>query len=416
MITTIQGAVGLLLLIALCYGLSESRSHIKPGIVLKSLGLQLVFALLLLKLPASQQLFVYLNEGITELQAATRAGTSFIFGFLGGGPLPYDETNPGASFILAFQAMPLVIVVSVLSALLMFWRILPLIMRGFSFLLEKTLEIGGALGLAVSANAFLGMVESPLLIKPYLAKMSRAELFAVMCAGMATIAGTMLALEAAVISRVVPDAIGHLISCSIITLPGVIWVSHLLLPHEGEVTRGDQAIDRGADSTMDAIATGTQNGLQLYLNIIAMIIVIVALVYLVNAVLGMLPEVGGSAITLERLLGYIMAPLVMMMGIPWSDALVAGQLMGTKVVLTEFVAYVRFGEMAPEVMSEKSRIIMAYALCGFANLVSLGIMITGLVTMVPERRDDILNLGFRSIVGGTLATCSSATLVGLLWW
>lgn len=409
-----QSVIGLLLLISLCFLFSENRREVSPAIVIKSLLLQIVFALLLLKLPASQGLFSVLNAGISELQAATQAGTTFIFGYLGGGDLPFDETIPGGGFVLAFQAMPLVIVISVLSAILMYWKVLPLIMRGFSFILEKTLEIGGALGLGISANAFLGMIESPALIKPYLAKLSRGEMFAVMCAGMATIAGTMLALEAAVISRVVPNAIGHLISASLITLPAVVYISHLLVPDNTRVTSGDTEIDRGADNLMDAIATGTSNGLQLFLNIIAMIIVIVALVYLVNAMLGVLPLVYGEAITLERVLGVLMAPLTMMMGIPFSEAFVTGQLMGTKVVLTEFVAYVRFGQIPPEELSERTRIIMTYALCGFANFVSLGIMITGLVTMVPERRNEIMDMGLKSIVAGTLATCTSATIVGII--
>lgn len=410
----VQSLVGLMIMMAICFAFSEKRQNVRFSIVIKSLILQVIFAALLLKLPASQQLFVVLNGAIAELQAATQAGTTFIFGYLGGGPLPFEETAPGGGFVLAFQAMPLVIVISVISAILMYWKILPLLMRGFSLILEKTLEIGGALGLGISANAFLGMIESPLLIKPYLAKMSHGELFAVMCAGMATIAGTMLALEAAVISSVVPDAIGHLISCSLITLPAVVYVSHLLVPDQGPVTSGGIEVDRGADNLMDAISTGTSNGLQLFLNIIAMIIVIVALVYLLNAILGVFPNVYGEAITLERMLGVIMAPLTMMMGIPWQEAFVTGQLMGTKVVLTEFVAYVRFGQIPVEELSERTRIIMTYALCGFANFVSLGIMITGLVTMVPERRTEIMDMGLKSIAAGTIATCTSATIVGII--
>ena len=166
---------------------------------------------------------------------------------------------------------------------------------------------------------------------------------------------------------------------------------------------------------MHAISTGTANGLQLFLNIIAMIIVIVALVYLVNAILGVLPQISGEDITLERMLGVVMAPLTLMMGIPWHEALVTGQLMGTKAVLTEFVAYVRFGQIPVEELSERTRIIMTYALCGFANFVSLGIMVTGLVTLVPERRTEIMELGFKSIVAGTISTCTTATLVGIIF-
>ena len=401
-------------MIGLCYLFSENRREVHFPVVIKSLLLQLLLAVILLKLPASQNLFVVLNEGIAVLQAATREGTTFIFGYLGGGQLPFDETIPGGGFILAFQAMPLVIVISVISAILMYWKVLPLIMRGFSLILEKTLEIGGALGLGISANAFLGMIESPLLIKPYLSKLNHGEMFAVMTAGMATIAGTMLALEAAVISSIVPDAIGHLISCSLITLPGVVYIAHLLVPDRSRVTSGDGAIDQGAENLMDAISTGTTNGLQLLLNIIAMIIVIVALVYLVNATLGVFPDIYGEAITLERILGVLMAPLTMMMGIPWNEAFITGQLMGTKVVLTEFVAYVRFGQLPVEELTERTRIIMTYALCGFANFVSLGIMITGLVTMVPERKVEIMGMGLKSILAGTIATCTTATLVGII--
>ncbi len=410
----IQSIVGLSFLIGLCYLSSENRAEVRFRIVIKSLLLQVVLAVLLLTLPASQQLFTVLNDGIAELQAATEQGTTFVFGYLGGGPLPYQDLGNGASFVLAFQAMPLIIVISALSAILMYWKVLPLIMRGLSFVLEKTLEIGGALGLGISANAFLGMIESPMMIKPYLQKLNRGELFAVMCAGMATIAGTMLALEASVISAVVPDAVGHLISCSLITLPAVVYISHLLVPDNSGITSGDQDIDRGADNLMDAISTGTTNGLQIFLNVIAMIIVIVALVSILNALLGLFPDIDGSAITLERILGVLLAPLTLMMGIPWTEAFTTGQLMGTKTVLTEFVAYVRFGQIPVEELSERTRIIMIYALCGFANFVSLGIMITGLVTMIPARKNEVMSLGLKSIVAGTIATCTSATIVGII--
>ena len=406
--------MGLALLLSLCVMFSESRVNVRTRIVIKSFLLQTLLALILLKLPASQGLFVFLNDGISVLQAATKAGTSFIFGYLGGEALPFQTNEKGDGFILAFQAMPLIIVVSVISSILMYLKILPLIMRGFSFILEKTIEVGGAVGLGVSANAFLGMIESPLLIKHYLEKISRGELFAVMVAGMATIAGTMLALESAIISSVVPNAIGHLISCSLITLPAAIYIAHIFVPDNSSVTTGDAASDRGADSFVDAISVGTSNGLQIFLNVIAMIIVIVALVFLVNAFLGVLPEVAGEAATLERVLGFLLIPLTMMMGIPSEQAFIAGQLMGTKLVLTEFIAYVRLGDLPLDAMSERSRIIMTYALCGFANFVSLGIMVSGLITLVPKRKQEIIDLGLKSLIAGTIATCSTATLVGII--
>ena len=414
MTANLQSLFGLCVFFGLCYIASENRAAIRLKLILPSLILQFLLALALLKMPAMQQLFVVLNKLVLALQQATEAGTSFIFGFLGGGALPFEENAPGASYVLAFRALPIILITSVISALLVYWRILPAIMRGVSKLLERTLGIGGAVGLSVSANAFIGMVESPLLIRPYLARLTRSELFAVMCAGMATISGTMLALEASVIGHVVPDAVGHLLSASLITLPGVILVAHLLIPETGEITTGKAEIDRGADSAMDAVTKGTQTGLNLLLNIIAMIIVMVALVHLINAGLGLLPEIGGSVITLERLLGFFMAPVTWLMGIPWSEAITTGQLMGIKTILTEFIAYINLGKIPADELTVRSRIIMTYALCGFANFVSLGIMLTGLIIMVPERRAEILDLGFKSIIGGTVATSCTAAIIGVV--
>lgn len=412
---SLQSLFGLLVILAVCYGLSEKRNAVKPGLVVTGLIIQCLFALALLKIPAMQHLFMFVNEFVYQLQQATEAGTSFMFGYLGGASLPYTENAPGASYVLAFRALPLILLTSVLSALLVYWRILPLLTKLFSLVLEKSLRIGGAVGIGVSANAFIGMVESPLLIRPYLSSLTRSELFAVMCAGLATISGTMLALEASVISAVVPDAAGHLLSASLITLPGVIVISHLLVPETSTITTGKTEIDRGADSVMDAISKGTQNGLNLLLNIVAMIIVMVALVHLVNAVLALLPEVADSPLSLERILGLLLAPLTWLMGIPWSEAFVAGELMGTKTILTEFLAYLRLGELSDELMSLRSRIIMTYALCGFANFISLGIMITGLIIMAPQRRNDVLELGFRSLIAGTLATSCTATIIGIIY-
>ena len=414
MMGSLQSATGLAIIIALCAFFSSNRTAIRPSLLAKGLVLQLIFALLLLKMPTTQALFEFLNQGLEVLQRSTMAGTNFVFGYLGGGELPYDETRPGASYILAFQTMPMLIVISVLSALLVYWRVLPMVMRGLSLLLEKTLGVGGAVGLAIASNAFLGMVESPLMIRPYLSKLTSSELFAVMMAGMATIAGTMLVIEAAVISDVVPNATGHLISASLITLPGIVYISHLLEPNTGSLTGSDKGIDRGGDSVIDVITKGTQMGLNLFLTVIAMILVIVSLVHLLNAILHLLPDVFGAPVSLERILGYLLAPLTWLMGVPWSESVQAGQLMGTKTILTEFIAYIRLGEVADAALGPRSRIIMTYALCGFANFVSLGIMLAGLVTMVPDRRDEIFGFGMKALIGGTVATCTSACLIGIL--
>lgn len=382
---------------------------------MKGLVAQLVIALLLLKIPASQYLFSAINSAVLALTKSTEAGTSFVFGFLGGGQLPYVETVGGGSFVLAFRVLPLIMVVSVLSGLLSYWRILPLIISGMTRLLQRALGIGGAVGMAISANAFLGMVESPLLIRPYIARLGRGELFAVMTAGMATIAGTMLALEAAVIADSIPNAAGHLLSASLITLPAVVYISHLLVPNTGEVTGGDSRIVADGNSVVDVLARNTQTGLQIFLNVIAMLIVVVALVHLANSILALLPDFYGAPISMERMLGYLFAPFVWLLGIPWSEAVQAGQLMGIKVVLTEFMAYIEFGSLPADALNARSDVIMTYALCGFANFISLGIMITGLAVMAPERRDEITALAMKSLIAGTIATSTTACLIGILY-
>jgi CNT family concentrative nucleoside transporter len=409
----LQSALGLAVLIGACWFFSENRQALSRSLVVKSLLVQIAVALLLLKIPATQHVFTVLNRAIEALMRATGAGTSFVFGFLGGGPIPYSETIPDGSFVLAFRVLPLIIVVSVLSGLLLYWRILPLIMRGITVVLQRTLGIGGAVGLGIAANAFLGMVESPLLIRPYLSKLGRGELFAVMTAGMATIAGTMLALEAAVIGDVVPNAVGHLLSASLISLPAVVYISHLLVPNTGAITTGKARIERDGISVVDVVAKTTQTGLQVFLSVVAMLIVVVALVNLVNMILGLLPNFFGAPVSVERLLGYAMAPLVWLIGIPWSEALQAGQLMGVKTVLTELIAYIQLGQLPADALSPRSAVIMTYALCGFASFMSVGIMVTGLVVMVPERREEIVSLGVKSLVAGTLVTSTTACIVGM---
>ncbi len=410
-----QSALGIITLTGLAWTLSENRNAVKIKIALTGIIVQLMIAFLLLKLPLLKQIFVGLNGVVLTLQDATEAGTSLVFGYLGGGSLPFESTQTGASsFILAFRALPLIIVISALTAVLTYWRILPWIVRGFSAALEKALGVGGAVGLGTAANIFVGMVEAPLFIRPYVQSITRSELFIIMCAGMATIAGTVLILYATILNNAVPDAIGHLLTASIISAPAAVTIAKIMVPETELQTSGQVLVETEAHSVMDAITKGTQSGLQSLLNIAAMLVVLVALVYLVNAALGLLPELGGKAVSLERLLGYVMAPITWLMGIPWSEAPTAGALMGTKTVLNEFLAYLQLADLPAETLSARSRLIMLYALCGFANFGSLGIMIGGLGTMVPQRREEIVGLGLKSIVAGTLATCCTGAVVGIL--
>src|SRR3984893_13209920 len=412
----LQSALGIVALIAFAWIISENRRAVAWRSVAAGLAVTLALAALLLKVPQVKGAFGAVNGAVDAIATATRAGTSFVFGYVGGGQLPFESKMPGAEFILAFQALPIVLVMSVLTSLLFYWRILPPIVRGFAFALERTLGVGGAVGLSTAANIFVGQVEAPLFIRPYLRVLTRGEMFIVMTGGMAGIAGTVLVLYATILGPVIPDAAGHIVVASVLGAPVAILFGLIMVPDEKDARTGAALDDpeAGATSTMDAIVKGTTSGLALLLNICAMLIVLIALVHLANAILGVLPQMGGAPITLQRLLGYAMAPVCWLIGVPWAEATTAGALMGVKTVLNEFIAYVQLAALPSDALSPRSRLIMLYALCGFANFGSLGIMIGGLATMAPERRDDVVSLGIKSIVSGTLSTCLIGAIVGVL--
>jgi CNT family concentrative nucleoside transporter len=414
MLLALQSAFGFLAIIAIAWLFSEDRRAVPWRIVVSGAALQIVLAAALLKLPLFREVFLALNDLLSALERATQEGTRFVFGFLGGGPQPFEERPGASSFVLAFRALPLILVVSALSALLFYWRVLPAIVRAFSAVLERAMGVGGAVGLSAAANIFVGMVEAPLFVRPYLKEMSRGELFIVMTGGMAGIAGTVMALYAAILGPVLPDALGHILSASIISAPAAILIAAVMVPPRGAPTSGQMVPPQQARSSMDAVTRGTLDGLQLLLAIVAMLIVLIALVTLVNLALGLLPQWGGAPVTLQRMLGYAMAPLVWLAGVPAAEAVTAGALMGTKTVLNEFIAYVDLARLPADALGERSRLIMTYSLCGFANFGSLGILIGGMAAMVPERRDEIVALGLRSIVAGTLATLMTGAVVGML--
>lgn len=409
-----QGILGLICLSAIAWLLSENRRAVRLSTFVTGLGLQFVLAGLMLKLAPFRELFVLFNQAILAVEAATRAGTGFVFGYLGGAALPFQEIQGGSSFILAFQALPLVLVISALSSLLFYWGVLPLIVRGFAWLLQRSMATGGALGLAAAANIFVGMVEAPLLIRPYLERLSRAELFAVMSCGMATIAGTVMVLYASILKSVIPDVLGHILVASVISVPAALMVSRLMVPEGGTATAGALRIPAEVGSSMDAIVQGTLAGLRLLANILAMLVVFVALVHLINQMLGLLPDFAGEVLTLQRVLGWVMAPVAWLIGIPWQEAQIAGQLLGVKTVLNELLAYLQLAQLPEGTLSPRSRLILVYALCGFANLGSLGILFGGMTAMAPGRRGEIVELGPRAIVAGTIASCMTGAVVGLV--
>lgn len=408
-----QGLLGIIIFIAVAWSISENKKAVKYRIVLVGVAVQFGIAAMLLYVPFFRKLFLLLNNAVLALESATRAGTSFVFGYVGGGTPPFLLQDPGSSFILAFQALPLVLVIGALSALLFYWRILPVVVRGFSFVLEKTMNIGGALGLGSSTTIFLGMVEAPLVIKPYLAHMTRSELFSLMTVGMACIAGTVMILYAAFLQGVIPDPLGHILIASFIHVAAAITIARVMVPETGEETSGSFAPPRTATSTMDAIVKGTLDGLHLLLNIIAMLLVMVALVHLANLLIGLLPAIGGKPLTLERMLGFVMAPVVWLFGIPWDQAQTAGYLMGTKTILNELLAFLQLARLPADALDPRSRLIMTYALSSFANFGSLGILIGGLGSLAPDRRNEVVSLGMKALLAGTLATCMTGAVIGI---
>ena len=410
----LRGLLGLSVFLGTAWIFSERRRKVSYGVVLTGVILQFCIAAIMLYVPVIKNFFLLLNNVVLSLEEATKAGTSFVFGYLGGGTPPFLMRDPGASFILAFQSLPLVLVIGALSSLLFYWRVLPYLVRAFSFLLQKTMKVGGALGLGASTTIFLGMVEAPLLIKPYIRDMTRSEIFSLMTVGMACIAGTVMILYATILKGVISDPLGHILVASFIHVAAAITIARIMVPETAAGTSGRLVPGETATSSMDAIVKGTMDGLHLLLNIVAMLIVMVALVHLANLLMGLLPDVDGRRLSLQRLLGYVMAPVVWLFGIPWSQSQSAGYLMGTKTILNELLAFLELAKLPAEALDPRSRLIMTYALSSFANFGSLGILIGGLGSLAPERRAEIAGLGMKSILAGTLATCMTGAVIGII--
>jgi concentrative nucleoside transporter, CNT family len=410
-----RGLLGLAALLAIAWALSEDRSRIPWRTVAAGVLLQVALAALLLGFPPANAVIFLLNDGATALQNATQIGTRFVFGYLGGTPLPFAETHPGASFILAFQALPLVLTISALASLLFYWGLLQRITAAFAWLLRRTMGIGGALALGAAVHVFVGMIEAPLLVRPYLARMQRGELFALMTCGMAGVAGTVMVIYAAFLAPLIPNALGNILIASVISTPAGLAVAALMVPFGPAESAEERLIVQDPPvSALDALVKGTIDGVPVLVGIVATLLVAVAFVALIDAALGVLPNWGNDAITLQRVFALPFRPVMWLIGLPWDEAAAAAALMGTKTVLNEFVAYLNLAGLPPETFAPRSRLILTYAMCGFANFGSLGIMIGGLGAMIPERRHEVVALGLRSILSGTMATCMSGAVAGLL--
>ncbi|WP_066548748.1 MULTISPECIES: NupC/NupG family nucleoside CNT transporter [unclassified Sphingomonas] len=411
-----RGLIGIALLLGLAWALSEDR-RARPGWrwMAGALALQLVIAVVIVRVPPVWAAIGLANRAVTAIEQATRVGSSYMFGYLGGAPLPFELASGAAPpVIIAFQILPLVIVFSALSALLWHWRVLSVIVRALSWALQRTLGVSGVVGLGAGATVFLGVVESPLVLRGYFARMQRSELFAVMVLTMATISGAILVLYAQTLAKTVPDAVGHMIAASLISLPAALLVARLMVPGGGDTAEDRDAPVLRYDSSLDAVIRGTMDGLQLFLAVIAVIITVFALVALVDQMLAALPLVEGAPVTLRRALGWLFAPVMWLLGVPWEQAGAAGGLMGTKVILNEYVAYLDLAALPADTLDPRSTLIVTYALCGVANLASIGLLVSTIATLCPERRAEVSALGFRSWIAGNCASAMTGAVIGLV--
>lgn len=412
-----QSAIGIVAFVFVAWLFSTGKTRFPFFIAVTTIAAQIGIALLLLYLPPARDALGSLQVVVRALQEATAAGTTFVFGHLGGGEPPFEVVNPGGMFSFAFGALPLVIFFSGLSALLWHWRVLKVFVRGLAFLLQRVFNVGGAVALSSAANTFLGQTEAPLLIRPYLSKVSKPELFIIITGGFATVAGSVMAVYATILAEVDPSMLGHIIVASIISVPAAILMAQVMMPEEKGVTPTPAAAadDFGYASSMDAFMRGVTDGLGLYLNIIASLIAFTAFAALVNIMLAAGPDVLGGPLTLERILGTIFAPFMWLAGVPWAEAFQAGSLMGVKTAVNELVAYVELAKLPPGTFSERTLLIVIYSLCGFANFASLGIVIGGLTALAPDRRQDVIALAPRALIAGTLATLMTGAVIGLIW-
>jgi concentrative nucleoside transporter, CNT family len=411
-----QSLVGLLGVVAVCWALSENRRAFPWKLALAALAIQVGLVLLLFGLPQAQSALTGVNAAVDALAGSTQAGSAFIFGFLAGGEQPYPVTAPAPPFLFAFRVLPVILVICALSALLWHWGILKWATRAFGVAFQRTMGLRGPPALAVAATIFMGQVEGPIFIRSYLDRLTRSELFMLMAVGMSCVSGSTMVAYATILGATLPNAAAHVLTASIISAPAGVLLARVLVPADPlEASAPFEAgAEKSYDSSIDAVIKGTGDGLAVVLNVAATLIVFVAIVALADRILGALPQVAGAPLSIERGLAIVFHPLAWAVGLPWAEAATGGKLLGVKLVLTEFTAFIQLGAIPSGELSERSRMIMTYALCGFANIASVGINVAGFGVLAPNRRTEVQALVWKALLSGFLATCMTAAVVGLL--
>ena len=408
----LQPLVGFGGILAFAYALSTNRRAIRGQVVAWGLGLQALFALLVLKTDAGQRTFQWLGDRMRQLLEYSAVGATLVFGPLGDRAVwtrvmtgALGEAGAQYGVIFAFQILPTIIFIAALFAILYYLGVMQLVVRSFAVVMNRLMGASGAESLNVAASIFMGQTEAPLTIRPYLGRMTQSELMTVMTSGMAHISGGIMA--AYIAFGIEPK---HLLTAVIMTAPGTLMMAKMFVPETAvPETLGTVRLDteRTDVNIIDAAGRGTSEGLHLAMNVGAMLISFMALVALVNAVLGL------AGVTLQQILGWVFAPVAWSLGVPWRDAAVVGNLLGTRMVLNEFIAFAQLGPLK-ETLDPRSFTIATFALCGFANFSSIGIQIGGIGALVPERRHDLARLGLRAMIAGTLANFMTAIIVGFL--
>jgi len=399
------GIIGAVVLLAIAYGMSNNRSAISKRTVLWGLGLQLFFALFILKTPIGQPFFSAVDRIFLKLLSFSDAGSDFLFKSYGTGVVEGPLMN------FAFRILPTIIFFSSLMALLYHFGIMQRVIRWIAVTVQKTMGTSGSETLSVSANIFVGQTESPLMVRPFINQMTMSELMAVMTGGFATVAGGVMAIYVAMLSNI-PGIAGHLMAASIMSAPAALVMAKIIFPEtEESETLGDLRIEveRPDDNAMEALSRGATDGVKLAVNVGAMLVAFVAFIAMVNGILGFVD------LTIQQILGWLFQPLAWTMGAPWSEAGILGQLMGEKIVLTELIAYADLSQLQAEnAISDRTAIIASYALCGFSNFASIGIQLGGIGGIAPSRRKDLAKIGMKAMIAGALASWLTATLAGII--
>ena len=408
-----QSLIGIVALILIAIPFSESIQKIKVKFIIYALLIQTSLAFILLEIPFISSFFDVMSMAVESLRLSAIEGSSFVFGYLGGGDAPFEVSNNQNLPIFAFTFLPMLIFLSALSALLWHWKILPFLIKLLAKLFEKPLDAKGPIGLAATANIFLGQLEAPLLIKPYLNKMNQRDLLIIMTVGMSTIAGSVMVLYITWLDDKFTGVIGHFLTASILSVPAAIMFSNILIPSAQTELKTAKEDLKMYESSMDAISVGTKDGLNMFLSVIASLIVFLSLVALADFILGIFPNVYGEPISLQRIAAFIFAPIAWLMGIPFAEIIPAGNLLGTKTIFNELIAFNDLRDLDTNVLSERSQLIMLYGICGFANISSVGILLGGLSAICPDIRGTLLKIAFRALFAATLASCLTGTVVSL---